>query len=437
MMIEELAPTAVAVGGLTLGADPLATATSVLGFQAGKPRATFIVRKEPKGHGTNQWVESTKLAAGAPVVILEDVVTTGASTLARDRALAARRLHSASRDRPRRSASRAAARRSPPRPRSPRCSRSATFSADMKSIVARHRARARRVVAAAGQVRLDEGWPAQPPDYDDTTSRVDAPHDAARRVPGSARARRDVQVARLARRARRARRRTSRPRRSGARRRASRRRRPRWPGRTRSSSWSRRGIVARTTSIAARRACGTSCSSTSRATRSSRLEIVKDKRPGYVLHAEFPAFGDFATAYVARFPRTQPRARCERALGAAAHEQRARRRRSDLGRAVARLRLLLATEHAIPELRRLVALVEIVERFELGHRVGVVRVRALKNASSSCVNSTASLRTSLISISFDDDAASPFDGTDATFAVAAAIAACAAARSETKESLTR
>jgi orotate phosphoribosyltransferase len=81
MMIEELAPTAVAVGGLTLGADPLATATSVLGFQAGKPRATFIVRKEPKGHGTNQWVESTKLPAGAPVVILEDVVTTGASTL--------------------------------------------------------------------------------------------------------------------------------------------------------------------------------------------------------------------------------------------------------------------------------------------------------------------------------------------------------------------
>lgn len=81
MMIEELAPMAVAVGGLTLGADPLATATSILGFQAGKPRATFIVRKEPKGHGTNQWVESTKLAAGSPVVILEDVVTTGASTL--------------------------------------------------------------------------------------------------------------------------------------------------------------------------------------------------------------------------------------------------------------------------------------------------------------------------------------------------------------------
>ena len=81
MLIDELAPQAVAVGGLTLGADPLATATSVVSFQAGRPRAAFIVRKEPKGHGTGQWIESTQLAAGAPVVILEDVVTTGASTL--------------------------------------------------------------------------------------------------------------------------------------------------------------------------------------------------------------------------------------------------------------------------------------------------------------------------------------------------------------------
>ena len=80
-VINEIAPQAVAVGGLTLGADPLATATSVCSFQAGQPRATFIVRKEPKGHGTGQWVESTKLPEGAPVVILEDVVTTGASTL--------------------------------------------------------------------------------------------------------------------------------------------------------------------------------------------------------------------------------------------------------------------------------------------------------------------------------------------------------------------
>lgn len=36
------------------------------------------------------------------------------------------------------------------------------------------------------------------------------------------------------------------------------------------------------------------------------LEIVKDKRPPYIIREEFPAFGDFATAYVARFPRTKP-----------------------------------------------------------------------------------------------------------------------------------
>jgi orotate phosphoribosyltransferase len=80
-VIEEIAPQAVAVGGLTLGADPLATATSVVSFLAGRPRAAFLVRKEPKGHGTNQWLESTRLPAGAEVVVVEDVVTTGASTL--------------------------------------------------------------------------------------------------------------------------------------------------------------------------------------------------------------------------------------------------------------------------------------------------------------------------------------------------------------------
>ena len=80
-VIDEIAPHAVAVGGLTLGADPLATATSVVSFQRGRARAAFLVRKEPKGHGTGQWLESTKLPAGAPVVVLEDVITTGAATL--------------------------------------------------------------------------------------------------------------------------------------------------------------------------------------------------------------------------------------------------------------------------------------------------------------------------------------------------------------------
>ncbi|MBA3541191.1 MAG: orotate phosphoribosyltransferase [Deltaproteobacteria bacterium] len=79
--VELIAPQAIAVGGLTMGADPLATATSIASFRAGHARAAFLVRKEPKGHGTNQWVESAGLAAGSRVVVLEDVITTGASTL--------------------------------------------------------------------------------------------------------------------------------------------------------------------------------------------------------------------------------------------------------------------------------------------------------------------------------------------------------------------
>ncbi len=80
-VIDEVAPDAVAVGGLTLGADPLATATSVLSFQRGRPRAAFIVRKEPKGHGTNQWIEHAGLPPASKVVVVEDVVTTGAATI--------------------------------------------------------------------------------------------------------------------------------------------------------------------------------------------------------------------------------------------------------------------------------------------------------------------------------------------------------------------
>lgn len=81
-VIERACPEAQAVGGLTLGADPLASAVSTVSFLAGKPLCAFVVRKEPKGHGTGQWLEGIKnLRPGMPVVILEDVVTTGGSTL--------------------------------------------------------------------------------------------------------------------------------------------------------------------------------------------------------------------------------------------------------------------------------------------------------------------------------------------------------------------
>ena len=70
------------VGGITLGADPIATATSIAALQDGRPIHAFIIRKEPKGHGTGQWLEGRKnLPPGSKVVIVEDVVTTGGSSM--------------------------------------------------------------------------------------------------------------------------------------------------------------------------------------------------------------------------------------------------------------------------------------------------------------------------------------------------------------------
>ena len=71
-----------AVGGITLGADPIATATSIAAHLAGQNLHAFIIRKEPKGHGTGQWLEGRKnLPPGTGVVIVEDVVTTGGSSM--------------------------------------------------------------------------------------------------------------------------------------------------------------------------------------------------------------------------------------------------------------------------------------------------------------------------------------------------------------------
>ena len=70
------------VGGMTMGADPLVSATTVVSSQKGQPLNGLLVRKESKGHGTNQFVEGlANFEAGDPVVVLEDVVTTGGSLL--------------------------------------------------------------------------------------------------------------------------------------------------------------------------------------------------------------------------------------------------------------------------------------------------------------------------------------------------------------------
>lgn len=79
-----------AVAGLTLGADPLVTAVSVVSALEGRPLPALIVRKEAKGHGTKAYIEGPNLEAGAKVVVLEDVVTTGRSAM-----LAVERLQAA------------------------------------------------------------------------------------------------------------------------------------------------------------------------------------------------------------------------------------------------------------------------------------------------------------------------------------------------------
>lgn len=70
-----------AVGGPTLGADPIAAALALLSSQSGKPLRAFIVRKESKAHGTQKMIEGPALQRGDHVVMLEDVITTGGSVL--------------------------------------------------------------------------------------------------------------------------------------------------------------------------------------------------------------------------------------------------------------------------------------------------------------------------------------------------------------------
>jgi len=71
-----------AVGGMTLGADPLVTAVSMTSFLEKQPIPAFIVRKDAKGHGTGQYIEGMKnLPPGGLVALVEDVVTTGGTLL--------------------------------------------------------------------------------------------------------------------------------------------------------------------------------------------------------------------------------------------------------------------------------------------------------------------------------------------------------------------
>ncbi|MGA3174662.1 MAG: orotate phosphoribosyltransferase [Syntrophorhabdales bacterium] len=71
-----------AVGGVSVGGDPLVCSTVVASYALRAPIPGFFIRKEPKGHGTNRWIEGGKnLKKGMSVLILEDVITTGGSSL--------------------------------------------------------------------------------------------------------------------------------------------------------------------------------------------------------------------------------------------------------------------------------------------------------------------------------------------------------------------
>jgi len=95
LLVHELllreSPEVRAVGGLTMGADPIASAVATYSFAVGKPLDAFYVRKEPKGHGTQAWIEGDRrVPPGTKVAIVEDVCTTGGSSM---KAIERARIH--------------------------------------------------------------------------------------------------------------------------------------------------------------------------------------------------------------------------------------------------------------------------------------------------------------------------------------------------------
>lgn len=69
-----------AVGGLTLGADPMSNAVAVISYQRDHSIKAFIIRKDVKAHGTKSAIEGN-VKEGERVVVLDDVITTGKSTI--------------------------------------------------------------------------------------------------------------------------------------------------------------------------------------------------------------------------------------------------------------------------------------------------------------------------------------------------------------------
>jgi orotate phosphoribosyltransferase len=80
VVADRLPPEVSAVGGLTMGADPIALATAAYCTRNGRPLSAFSVRKEAKKHGMRKWIEGCG-EPGVKVAVLDDVITTGGSTI--------------------------------------------------------------------------------------------------------------------------------------------------------------------------------------------------------------------------------------------------------------------------------------------------------------------------------------------------------------------
>ena len=81
MLLEAVEKDAVAVAGLTLGADPLVSGVAVVCGLDGMKINALIVRKEAKGHGTGAYIEGPLPEKGSKITVLEDVITTGGSAI--------------------------------------------------------------------------------------------------------------------------------------------------------------------------------------------------------------------------------------------------------------------------------------------------------------------------------------------------------------------
>ncbi len=78
--IQKIDPEIDGIGGLTMGADPICDAVSLISYMKEHPIETIIVRKEPKKHGTKKDIEGN-IEDISKVIVIDDVITTGGSTL--------------------------------------------------------------------------------------------------------------------------------------------------------------------------------------------------------------------------------------------------------------------------------------------------------------------------------------------------------------------